>query len=368
MLSRDAVVRDAYETGLPRAVAVAAAIWQVSLLVQVLAYLPDFRQRAVILAVWAGLLATAVWLVPRAWRGGLSGPEGLAAVIIAVAAVAVVGWERRPHETGSVDWSVVGTAWLLALVALSRPAWVWVSGAVAVFVVHAVLIVHLLGTSSLVLARLAASAYSLVAILSVFAALRPAAAAYALIAARRAELQNRAATEHAAAEAVQQDRRERLEVLEAEALPLLRGLADGTLDPAGEEVRHACARHAATLRRALASRASVEGGVLAALEPAFDSAQARGLTVEIQVLDDLAPLTPEAAEATVTAVDAVLDALPPHPVTLTVLAGADEAELYLTFGQPLRAVPELPRPGAAPGWRAGLDAGCLEVRWRVVAG
>jgi hypothetical protein len=261
----------------------------------------------------------------------------------------------------------VGSAWLLALVALSRPAWVWVCGAVAVFVVHTAAILHVLGTSSLILARLAASAFALVAILSGFAALRPASAAYATIAARRAALHSRAAAEHAAAEAVQQDRRDRLAVLEAEALPLLRGLADGTLDPADAEVRRSCARHAATLRRALASRASVEGGVLGALAPALDRAEARGMTVEVQVLGDLAAPPAAAARATVASMDAVLDALPPHPVTLTVLAAEDEAELYLTFGQPLRAVPALPEPGTAPGWRAGLDAdsdgGCLEVRW-----
>ena len=67
MVSRDAVLRDTYESGLPRAIAVVAAIWQLTVLFQVLAYLPDFRQHAVVVGVWLGLLAAAVWLVPRAW-------------------------------------------------------------------------------------------------------------------------------------------------------------------------------------------------------------------------------------------------------------------------------------------------------------
>ena len=58
---------------------------------------------------------------------------------------------------------------------------------------------------------------------------------------------------------------------------------------------------------------------------------------------------------------------------LTVLAPGDDVELYLTFGAPLRAVPDLTRFGldlpAAARWRAALSAtetgeGCLEVSWR----
>ena len=103
MVSRDVVLRDTYESGLPRAIAVVAAIWQLTLLLQVLAYLPDFRQHAVVVGVWVGLLAAAVWLVPRAWAGGLSAREGAAAVLIAIVAVALVGWERRAHGAPGSD-------------------------------------------------------------------------------------------------------------------------------------------------------------------------------------------------------------------------------------------------------------------------
>ena len=374
MVSRDAVLRDTYESGLPRAIAVVAAIWQLTLLFQVLAYLPDFRQQAVVVGVWAGLLAAAVWLVPRAWAGGLSAREGAAAVLIAIVAVALVGWERRAHgASGSVDWSVVGSGWLLALVALSRPAWLWISGALGVFAVHAVLLVRVLGTSSLVLARLTATAYSLVLILVVFSALRPAAASYAAIAGRRAALLSQARAEHAAAAAVQQDRHDRLALLEAEALPLLRAVADGSLDPADPAVRERCARHAAALRRALASRAPQAAGLLTELQPALSTAQARGLPLEIQVLGDPGQPGREVAEATLAAVDGVFRALPPHPVTLTVLASGDDVELYVAFAHPPRGTPEVSgltgSVPAAAAWRAAIDvdetgAGCLEVRWR----
>jgi hypothetical protein len=373
-VNRDRLVRDTYESGLPRAVGAVAAIWQFTLLIQVVAYLPDYRQPTVVLTVWLGMLAAAVWLVPRARAGGLTAAEAAAAVAIAVVAVILVGWERRAHgAAGTVDWSVVGTGWLLALVAISRPAWVWVSGALLVFAAHTVLAVRLLGATPLSLARLAATAYTLVVILVVFAALRPTAAAYAGMAVRRAGLVSRAAAERAAAAAVLQDRRDRLALLNAEALPLLRGLADGTLDATDSELQRRCARYAATLRRALADRTWDAGDLLAELQPALMSAQARGLPTEIRVVGNPGRPTREIVGATLTAVDRVMRTLPPHPVTLTVLAAGDDVELYVAFALPPRAAPEVTEltraVPATAGWRATVDvddtgAGCLEVRWR----
>jgi hypothetical protein len=141
-------------------------------------------------------------------------------------------------------------------------------------------------------------------------------------------------------------------------------------------VRERCARHAATLRRALTDRPQDAGGLLAELEPALRAAKARGVAMEVQVVGDPGRSTPEVAGATLAAVDAVLSALPPHPVVLTVLASGDYVELFVTFDQ---------APGAAPGvaglrrtvppaarWRAAVDiddtgVGCLEVRWRKAA-
>ena len=375
MVSRDGVMRDAYESELPRMVGAVAVIWQLAMLIQVLNYLHDYRHPVLQVGVWLGILAAVRWLLPRARAGGLSRAQ--AAVAVAVAAVVLVGWDRRVHgDTGTVDWSVVGTAWLLAFVALSRPVWEWASGALLIFAAHAVFSVHMLGVTSLSLARLAVTGYTLLVILVLFAALRPTLRTHARMAARRASLASRRAAERAAATAVHEDRRERLAVLEVEALPLLRGIADGTLDPADSEVRKRCARHAATLRRALTDRVRTAGGLVAELEPALHGARTRGLPVEVQVVGDPGRPMWEVVGATLAAVEGVMNALPPHPVTLTVLASGDEVELYVTFDRPPRATPDLTglrrKVPATAGWRATVDidetgAGCLEVRWRQAA-
>src|SRR5260370_24549647 len=126
MVSHDGVVREAYESQLPRMAGTVAAVWQLALLIRVLIYLPDYRHPAVPVAVWLGMLAAAAWLVPRARAGGLAGPEAAAAVAIAVTAVVLIGWDRRVDAVGSVGWSVPRTGALLALVPLSRPAWAWI--------------------------------------------------------------------------------------------------------------------------------------------------------------------------------------------------------------------------------------------------
>ncbi len=376
MLSQDGLVQETYAAGLPRMAAGVALVWQFAILIQVLAYRDDFRQPVVPVLVWLGLLGAAAWLLPRARGSPVGRADAALAIAVAVAAVALVGWQRRLGATGAVYWSVAGTGWLLALVALSRPAWEWIAGALLVFATHAAVAYRVLGLTTLGQARLAATGYTVLVILAGFAALRPAIRVRARVAARRATLASQTAAERAAADAVQQDRRRRLEVLEEAVLPLLRGIADGMLDPADPVVQRRCGERADALRRALADRAHPDSGLLAGLAPALSAAEDRGLPVEVQVIGDPGIPGPEVAVATRAAVSDVVGALPPHPVVLTVLASEDEVELYLTFEQPppgpvdvaglRRLVP------AAAGWQATMDigdagGGFLAVRWRKAA-
>lgn len=368
------------ESALPLFVWALAVVLPTAMIVQVLVTFSAYRQPLAAVAVWLGVLLAAAWLVPRGLASGLTRPEALAAIAVALAAVTLIGLDRRTHlATGSLDWTVLGTLWLLALVALSVPAWLWVPGASLVFAAHVFFVLHLLGATPLALARATAGGYAMSVVLTIFAALRPMLRTHSEIAVRRAELGSRSAAERDAVAAIHADRVDRMALLEVEALPLLRGIADGTLDPADIAVRRKCAEHATTLRRALVGRTEQAGGVLAGLAPALDQARARDMPVEIQVVGDPGQPGLAAGRATLAAVHAVLRALPPQPVILTVLSAGDEVELYLTFRLapadlgPVRAALAglgQPRPPDV-AWRAILDAepsgpGCLEVCWRRV--
>jgi hypothetical protein len=285
-------------------------------------------------------------------------------------------------------------------VVVSRPALVWVPAALIVFAVHSVLLIRAEGVNRLSLSELEAAGYITAAILIAFAALRPTVAVHTSMAARRSSLASKSAAERAATAAIAQERRSRLAVLEKEALPLLRGIADGTLDPTAADVRDSCDRHAAALRHSLTSRPPGADGLAAGLEPALRAARERGLLVDVQLIGDAGTAPPRLARAVLATVDAMLGALPPQQVTLTIIGGGGETngdemngrdrsgadadaddpngndvELYLTFDAPPRSIPDLTRFArendlpAAARWHAAVSAedpggGYLEVSWR----
>jgi hypothetical protein len=369
----DAVVRDAYVSGMPRIFGMLVAIWQLTLLIQIISYQSAYRQAWAAYLVWFGLVAVAFWLVPRTRAGGLSQRDAAIAIAAAIFAVCMLGWEHRLHGAPqSVDWSVFGSSWLLALVAVSRSAWEWICGAVSVMIAHIAFDYEVVGVNALSLARTAGSVNALVVLLVIFAALQPTVRTHARLAARRVALASRTAAERAAAAAVREDRRERLALLEVGALPLLRGIADGTLDPADPRIREQCARHAATMRRALVDQSPTGAGLLAELGSALTSAREHGVPVEVQVVGNPGAPAPEVAGAARDAVDSLVSALPPQPVLLTVLASDADVELYVAFEQPPRATPDLARLAArvpaTAHWSASVDvseagSGCLEVHW-----
>jgi hypothetical protein len=376
------VARDTAEAGLIRLVRALAVILPLVAIAQAAANSGDYSRPAAAVVVWLAVLGAGVWLVPRLRAGGLATGEVAAAIAIAVAAVAAIGAVRRAHDAaGSVDLAILGTVWLLVLVVMSRSARVWVPAGLLVYAVQGALLIRDEGLNPRSLSQLGAAGYIIAAVLIAFAASRPTLAIRASMAARQASLASRLAAERAAASAIAHERRGRLAVLEKEALPLLRAIADGTLDPAGEGVRGECARHAAELRRSLTGDAPracgpVAGraaGLAQVLEPALRTAAARELPVNVQLIGDPGTAGPRVARALLATVDAVLSALAPQHVTLTVLAAGEDVELYLTFGGALPVAPDLTRFGldvpAAARWRACVSAaetggGCLEVSWR----
>jgi hypothetical protein len=394
------------DAGVARLVSSLAVILPCLALLQVVANAGDYRQPLGAAAVWLAVLGAGAWLVPRVRAGGLSAGETAAAIAIAVAAVALIDMNHRARGTmGGIDLAVLGTGWLLVPVVMSSPALVWLPAALLLLGVHAALLIHGRGLNPVGLSQLGGAAYIVAALLILFSVVRPALAARAALAARQASMASRSAAERAAAGAIERERRGRLAALEREALPLLRAVADGTLDPADEAVRARCAGHAAALRQSIdgsapgdwrppprepgdrevdgalpgaAGEAELGGqpaaaGLAAALGPALRAAAARELPVTVQLIGDPGTPAPPVAQAVGAAVGAVLSSLPPHQVLLTVLAAGGDVELYLTFGAPLAAVPDLSALAAAvpagARWHAVVSAaddggGCLEISWR----
>lgn len=373
MVSPRQVARDTAEVGLTRLVSTLAVVMPSLALVQALANARDYRQPAAVIVVWLAVIGAGAWLVPRLRTGGLAAGETVAAVAIAVAAVAVIGAAHRAHVTSSsVDLAILGTAWLILLIVVSHPPRVWIPVALLVFALQGSLLIREQGLNLVSMSQLGAAGYIIATVLIAFAALRPTLDLHVSLAARQASLASRSAAERAAADAIRRERQARLAVLEAEALPLLRAIADGTLDPADEDVRNQCARHAAVLRRALTDGAP-DNELMAGLEPVLRAAADRGLMVKVQLIGDLGGPHPSVARALQATVGAVLGALPPHQAVLSVLAAGEDIELYVIFSAPLLVVPDLTLVGpdvlAGAGWRALLSAtedggGFLEVSWR----
>lgn len=374
MTGHHAVVRDATESGLLRLVGMLATVLPLLALIQVLTDLSDYRQPVLACLVWLAVSAAAARLLPR-WRGGLSRREAAAAVLMTIATVAAIGWQHRPGSptASGVDLVILGTVWLLALVALSYPVRVWGPVAAVVFVVHIALVLRAVGAHWVSLAQLEAAGYILVTILIAFSSLRPTLAMHAELSARSARLASGSMAERAAAAAVQQERRTRLALLEVEALPLLRGICDGTLDPADARVRERCARHAAVLRDSLTRLAAGAGELTVALEPVLRAASERGRPASVQLMGDPGGTSTRVAHAVSATVDAVVRALPPNPVTLTIVGSGDSVELYLTFSEPPRFALDVARFGrelpVAACWHAAVTteeagSGCLEITWR----
>ena len=357
MMSHHEVARDTAEVGLMRMVRTLAVILPSLALVQVLAYSRDYRQPAAAVVVWLAVLGAGAWLVPRLRTGGLAAGETAAAVLIAVAAVAAIGAAHRAHgASASVDLAILGTVWLLVLVVMSHPARKWIPGALLVFAVHGALLIRDGGLNPLSLSQLEAAGYIIAIVLTAFAVLRPTLDVHVSMAARQASLASRSAAERAAAAAIQQERKSRLAVLEQEALPLLRDIADGTLDPTKEGVSEECARHAAVLRHSLTGGAPAGGGLMAGLEPALGAAAARDLPVAVQVIGDPGlpatgrPRGPGGGGCR----DQRASAASGHAHRARFRR---DVELYLTFSVPLRTAPDLRDWGwMCPRRRAGTPA------------
>lgn len=107
---------------------------------------------------------------------------------------------------------------------------------------------------------------------------------------RTAEDAERIRTSETVATALHDRRQERFANLYHSAVPLLRGLAERTLDPQDEHVQRACAIEAARMRRLFAETDTVDDPLRHELFHCADVADRRGVLVDIDARGTVLPL------------------------------------------------------------------------------
>jgi hypothetical protein len=363
-------LRRDYAAGLRRAVGAVAAAWQVLLLVPLAASWRRYPAPGVAVALWLLLAAAAIPAVRVLHSRALHRREAAVLVLVAAGGALAMGLHTRADDvTRIVNWyGAQAVPLLLTLVAASRPAREWAPAALLADAVVVGVGVSRAGTDPVALSRLFAASYVLWTILLIVAALGPALRSTAEATAGAAEAEAALAARREAARAVGRDRRRRHRHLQAEILPLLRGIADGAADPRTDAVRRACAAQAAQLRRRLST--SARPGLLDRLEAAVEAAEARGIAIQVQLAGDLAHAPAAVRTEVVDAVGEALRTVPSGPALLTVWCSEAGGSAYVTF--PAGGGPGAPARSTVTGSGTGLTQvhsevedgrACLEVRW-----
>ncbi|QFU91141.1 sensor histidine kinase [Amycolatopsis sp. YIM 10] len=232
-------------------------------------------------AVLAGLLAAEVVLVARhrSW-GRLAGPA--VSLVFAASVLSYLTLPDGPTSAG-VDWAFGAANWVGLVVLVDRPF-----RTVAAFLAgHELLafanlaLSHDLSRDSLALfATGSVTVVGFPLCLVVLAAVLGRIGAQAAAAARELE---GVRTADAVALAAHRRRVQRFAELSATSVPLLEGLADGSLTPSDPEVQRRSAVEAARMRRLFAERDLVDNPLLHELRYCADIADRKGVEVELDV-------------------------------------------------------------------------------------
>ncbi|MFE4055125.1 hypothetical protein ACFXP3_02255 [Streptomyces sp. NPDC059096] len=158
--------------------------------------------------------------------------------------------------------------------------------------------------------------------------------------------QERVRTEAAVAAQVHADQRARYAELDRSVLPLLTGLADGSLSPGDAAVRRRSAVEAARLRRLFAERDHAHDPLLHELRAGIDVAERQGIDVQLAVRGASAPVDRRLRRALTEPVLAAL-ATAEHSARATVVRSGGLVRVSVVTDSPrttLTALTEIPEP------------------------
>ncbi|MFJ9028117.1 hypothetical protein ACIRQP_06260 [Streptomyces sp. NPDC102274] len=151
--------------------------------------------------------------------------------------------------------------------------------------------------------------------------------------------QERVRTEAAVSAQVHVDQRSRYRDLGRSVLPLLTGLADGTLDPGSERVRRRCAFEAARMRRLFAERDHASDPLLHELRAGIGVAERHGVDVQLAVRGASAPVPRHLRRALTEPVLAAL-ATAERSARATVVRGGGQVRVSVVTDAPQTDIPE----------------------------
>lgn len=230
-------------------------------------------------AMLTAVLAMTTVLVVLRLQWGKWRRVAIAVVFLAVALSYLTLPDGRTSTT--TDWIFGAANWVGVVVLFDRPF----RTTAAFLVAHELLaLVNLLVFHDVTRSALARLATGSVSVLGFPLCVAVAAAVLAMLgreaAAATRELE-RVRTAEAVAAATHRRRTQRFAELSDTAVPLLEGLADGSLAPTDPVVRRRCSIEAARMRRLFAETDSVENPLLHELRHCADIADRKGVEVEL---------------------------------------------------------------------------------------
>ena len=325
-------------------------------------YPSPLTQLAALAALGAVLAGEATLLIRgRSW-GRLHGPA--IALVLGASALSYVTLPDGRTSTG-VDWIFGAANWVGVVVLLDRP----LRAAVSFLLAHELTaLLHLLlldDPSRAGLARFATGSVTVfgfpLCVAVVAAVMRSLSAAAAT---SRGEIERVRVAEAVAAESHGR-RQRRLAALSATTIPLLEGLADGSLRPEDPVVQRHCAIEAARMRRLFAEADTVADPLLHELRHCIDVADRKGVVVELDTRGTW-PEPPVEVRRDLTEAVLIVLATTVSRARVTVMGSADLVSVSVVADCGEVSVPSPATPGVQVEALHNDDTVWMEARWQPI--
>ena len=297
-------------------------------------------QFGAVAALTAVLVTEGVLLVRRRSWGALRLPA--LAVVFGAATLSYVTLPDGSTST-TVDWMFGTAGWAVVVVLFDRPFGTVLVALVAheLLALANVLLLHEADRAALV--RFATGTVTVFGLPLCVAVVVVVLGRISADAARASRELERVRTGEAVATAARRRRAQRFTELAGTTVPLLQGLADGSLAPTDPEVRRGCAIEAARMRRLFAETDTVENPLVHELRYCADVADRKGVEVELEARGQW-PVPPVAVRRDLT--DAALTALATARswARVTVVGSADllSVNVVADCAEPVAPAPTTP--------------------------